>query len=184
MGITVKNQLFISEYLKDLNATQAAIRAGYSEKTAYSIGQEILKKPEIKAVIDEQIKQKIMSSEEILQRLSDIARGDVSELMAISSVGFNFHLLEEDEDGNRIPNPKNKLIKRIKQKVTTINGKNGDDREIIETDLELLDQQAALNTLAKYRGLLVDKHEVSGPNGGAIPLEMFEKAVGKVYGSG
>ena len=47
MALTAKQQRFVEEYLIDLNATQAAIRAGYSEKTAYSIGQENLKKPEI-----------------------------------------------------------------------------------------------------------------------------------------
>lgn len=184
MSITTKNRLFIAEYMRDLNATQAAIRAGYSQKTAYSIGQELLNKPEIKAEIDAQIGQKIMSSDEILQRLSDIARGDMSDLMALSKSGFTFELLQEDESGNRSPNPKTKLIKRIKQKVTTYLAKSEsqEDREIVETDLELLDQQAALNTLAKYRGLLVERTEITGKDGGAIPIEMFERAVSKVYG--
>lgn len=51
--LTDKQKRFIEEYLIDLNATQAAIRAGYSEKTAYSIGEENLKKPDIKRAIDE-----------------------------------------------------------------------------------------------------------------------------------
>ena len=45
--MTPKQTRFVEEYLVDLNATQAAIRAGYSAKTAYSIGQENLSKPEI-----------------------------------------------------------------------------------------------------------------------------------------
>lgn len=52
MALTAKQQRFVEEYLIDLNATQAAIRAGYSEKTAYSIGQENLKKPDIAAEIE------------------------------------------------------------------------------------------------------------------------------------
>lgn len=51
--LTDKQKRFVEEYLVDLNATQAAIRAGYSEKTAYSIGVENLRKPEIKKAIDE-----------------------------------------------------------------------------------------------------------------------------------
>nr|DAJ87474.1 MAG TPA: Terminase small subunit [Caudoviricetes sp.] len=51
--LTDKQKRFIEEYLIDLNATQAAIRAGYSERTAYSIGEENLKKPGIKRAIDE-----------------------------------------------------------------------------------------------------------------------------------
>jgi phage terminase small subunit len=50
--LTPKQSLFIKEYLIDLNATQAAIRAWYSTKTAYSIWQENLNKPEIKEIID------------------------------------------------------------------------------------------------------------------------------------
>lgn len=49
--LTAKQSRFVSEYLVDLNATQAAIRAGYSAKTAYSIGNENLNKPEIAAAI-------------------------------------------------------------------------------------------------------------------------------------
>lgn len=51
--LTSKQELFVKEYLIDLNATKAAMRAGYSEKTAYSIGQENLKKPEIAEAIAE-----------------------------------------------------------------------------------------------------------------------------------
>jgi phage terminase small subunit len=52
MKLTDKQNLFIQEYLTDLNATQAAIRAGYSEKTAQRIGSENLSKPVIKAEIE------------------------------------------------------------------------------------------------------------------------------------
>ena len=47
MALTEKQARFVAEYLVDLNATEAAIKAGYSEKTAYSIGFENLRKPEI-----------------------------------------------------------------------------------------------------------------------------------------
>ena len=51
--LTNKQEMFCLEYLIDLNATQAAIRAGYSEKTSYSIGQENLNKPDIATRIQE-----------------------------------------------------------------------------------------------------------------------------------
>lgn len=50
--MTDKQQFFCEEYLKDFNATQAAIRAGYSTQSAYSIGHENLKKPEIQDYIN------------------------------------------------------------------------------------------------------------------------------------
>lgn len=49
-----KQEAFVREYLIDLNATEAAKRAGYSEKTAYSTGHELLKKPEIFRLISQQ----------------------------------------------------------------------------------------------------------------------------------
>lgn len=53
MALTAKQERFIQEYLIDLNATQAAIRAGYSKKTAEVIGYENLRKPQINLVIEE-----------------------------------------------------------------------------------------------------------------------------------
>lgn len=65
--MTEKQKKFCIEYLKDLNATQAAIRSGYSENTAYSIGNENLSKPEIKNFIDEQISLYMSDSKKILE---------------------------------------------------------------------------------------------------------------------
>ena len=53
MSLTAKQRCFVEEYLVDLNATQAAIRAGYSEKTAADIGCENLTKPNIQQAIAE-----------------------------------------------------------------------------------------------------------------------------------
>ena len=53
MALTDKQEMFCREYLVDLNATQAAIRAGYSDKTARSVGNENLTKPDIEKRIQE-----------------------------------------------------------------------------------------------------------------------------------
>ncbi|PHP66715.1 terminase small subunit [Zhengella mangrovi] len=53
MALTAKQRRFVDEYLVDLNATQAAIRAGYSAKTAAAVGHENLKKPDIAAAVQE-----------------------------------------------------------------------------------------------------------------------------------
>ncbi len=70
--MTPKQTKFIEEYLIDFNATQAAIRAGYSPKTAYSTGQENLKKP----VIQEAISGSMPNEYEIIGRIAKIARGE------------------------------------------------------------------------------------------------------------
>ena len=57
--LTLKEERFCREYLLDFNATQAAIRAGYSIKTAYSIGQRLLKKPDISKLIENLVSNQI-----------------------------------------------------------------------------------------------------------------------------
>lgn len=85
-GVAVMNarqKRFCDEYLVDCNATQAAIRAGYSPKTAYSIGIENLKKPELKAYIDEQLEklhsEKTADAQEVLEYLTAVMRGEHTE---------------------------------------------------------------------------------------------------------
>jgi phage terminase small subunit len=86
MKLTAKQSLFIEAYLATLNATQAAIKAGYSKKTAYSIGQENLKKPVIRTKIDERLKELALSSEETLKSLSDIAKSSLNDYFVIKEV--------------------------------------------------------------------------------------------------
>jgi len=61
--LTEKQKRFVDEYMIDLNATQAAIRAGYSEKSAASIGEENLRKPEIQAALTERMKKRAQRTE-------------------------------------------------------------------------------------------------------------------------
>jgi phage terminase small subunit len=87
--LTPKQQLFIKEYLVDLNATQAAIRAGYSEKTAKSIGQENLTKPDIQRAIQSQMNTRAekveISAERVLQELGAIAFHDVNDVVYVDT---------------------------------------------------------------------------------------------------
>lgn len=81
--MTEKQKRFCDEYLVDLNATQAAIRAGYSEKTAYSQGQRMLKNVEVKTYIDEQMalihSQKTADAQEVMEYLTSVMRGEHKE---------------------------------------------------------------------------------------------------------
>lgn len=81
--MTKKQKRFVEEYLIDLNATQAAIRAGYSPKTAYSMGNENLNKPELKAYIETELDKihsaKIADAEEVMKYLTAVMRGEHTE---------------------------------------------------------------------------------------------------------
>lgn len=84
-GLTDKQQRFVDEYLIDLNATQAAIRAGYSEKTAKEIGSENLTKPNIAKAIEEaqnkRAEQTQIDAAYVLRRLVEIDQMDVLDIM-------------------------------------------------------------------------------------------------------
>ena len=84
--MTPKQKKFCDEYIKSGNAKQSAIEAGYSPKTAYSIGNENLNKPELKAYIGKRLKQleseKIAGAREALEYLSSVMRGEQTESVA------------------------------------------------------------------------------------------------------
>lgn len=86
MSLTAKQQRFVEEYLVDLNATQAAIRAGYSEATASEIGYENLSKPQIAEAIAaaraERSERTRIDADWLLTRLAAEATADVGELYA------------------------------------------------------------------------------------------------------
>lgn len=90
--MTAKQKRFCDEYLIDLNATQAAIRAGYSKKTAYAIGVENLKKVEIKKYIADRMAEKestlIADQDEVLRYLTAVMRGQSqSSVLARTEIG-------------------------------------------------------------------------------------------------
>lgn len=82
-----KQKRFCEEYLVDCNATQAAIRTGYSEKTARAIGQRLLTNVDIKKYIDQQLQklknEKIADAQEVLEYLTSVMRGEQKEQVAL-----------------------------------------------------------------------------------------------------
>lgn len=90
--LTAKQQRFCDEYLIDLNATQAAIRAGYSEKAARQIATENMAKPSIKEYIEKRMEEKeaalVADQAEVLKYLTSVMRGQSqSEVVVVEGVG-------------------------------------------------------------------------------------------------
>lgn len=83
--LTKKQELFVSEYLIDLNATQAAIRAGYSERSAKEVGCENLTKPNIQDAIQEaqnkRLEKNEVNADYVLKRLIEIDEMDVADIL-------------------------------------------------------------------------------------------------------
>jgi phage terminase small subunit len=103
--LTQKQQRFVAEYLVDLNATQAAIRAGYSEQTAYSIGHENLNKPDIQEAIknaQEELGKRVeLSQEMVIRNIQTIANRCMQSEMVVDRKGAP--VVIENEDGQYVP---------------------------------------------------------------------------------
>lgn len=100
--MTPKQKRFCDEYLIDTNATQAAIRAGYSEKTAYSIGQRLLKDVEVAAYIEERANEinnkAIADATEVMQYLTSVLRGESkSSVLSLCGNGYQ-EIIEKEPD--------------------------------------------------------------------------------------
>lgn len=83
--LTIKQARFVDYYIQTGNASEAARRAGYSEKTACSIGEENLRKPEIRRALERRLKelesQRIAETKEVLEHLTSVLRGELTEEM-------------------------------------------------------------------------------------------------------
>lgn len=109
--LTAKQQRFCDEYLIDLNATQAAIRAGYSKKTAGRIGTENVQKPVIKEYIAQRMAEKesrlIADQDEVLKYLTSVMRGQSrSSIVVVESTGDFMSAAREME---KAPDEKERL---------------------------------------------------------------------------
>lgn len=109
--MTAKQMRFCDEYLIDLNATQAAIRAGYSKKTARKIGQENLTKRDIRQYIDARMAEKesalIADQDEVLRYLTAVMRGESrSSVVVVESLG---DFMSEAREMEKAPDEKERL---------------------------------------------------------------------------
>ncbi len=170
--LTEKQELFVAEYLVDLNGTQAAIRAGYKADNAGVTASEILKRPNVRAEIRKQYAAIYSSlgakAQRVLAELCRIGFSDVRELF--------------DEDGNLL-NIK-ELPDSIAASVSSVEitrkpgrprldaaGNRIDDTEEFVSKVRLWDKTKALSMLGKHFGILKDVIEHTGPGGGPIQVE-------------
>jgi phage terminase small subunit len=155
MTLTYKQKAFAEAYLHCGNATDAAKVAGYSEKTARSIGSENLTKPDIQALIQERLSQMKISADEVLFRLIDQARGSIRPFIKINSKGFisfDFSTPEALEYMHLIKKIKCKHSRRIVDQ-----GDNAGAWEDESIEVELHDAQVALQLLGRHFGLFDNK---------------------------
>lgn len=148
--VTEKQNIFCNEYLIDLNATQAAIRAGYSPKTAYSIGSELLNNPVVRARIDTAMAARSartgINADRVVRELAKVAFVNAPDVINMKDA-----TLREDASPDDTA-----VIASVKVKQTF------GDYEGIEREIKLADKLKALELLGKHLGMFTDKVEHSG----------------------
>jgi phage terminase small subunit len=151
-GMNNRQKIFVDEYLKCFNASEAARRAGYTGESN-RIGTRLLSNVVIKALIDQRIKESHMSADEALKLLAEQARGDIGDLI--------------DDNGLmdiRSARAKGltKLIKKIKQKTITHIGTGDEgDTETHEIEFEMYDAQSAIDKVLRVAGKYINRTDIT-----------------------
>ena len=153
--MTRKQERFVAEYLTDLNATQAALRAGYSAKTAAQQGHENLRKPEIAQAIAANKAQQLaslgLSAERVLDELRRLAFSDVRQLFDAEGRLKPVTALAPDDAA---------AIASVE--VVIKNAAAGDQHTDTVHKIKFWDKVRSLEMLAKHFALLTERLEHSG----------------------
>ena len=170
--LTDKQRRFCEEYIVDLNATQAAIRAEYSEKTAYSMGQRLLKKVEaqeyIKQLKEERVARTQIEADRVIYELSLIAFSNAADYAAVVEKELTIEGPEGepikvlDDDGNPVTY---RTVEPVLTKDLTADQKRA--LAVIKKgrdgfEVRPYDKVRALELLGKHIGLFEDKVKVNG----------------------
>ena len=166
MALNPMQEQFALWYVRQPNATKAAIKAGYSATSAHSTGHELLKHPEVAALIASERAARaarlFITPERIAGTLAAIAFGDSREVVSW------------DGDGNVEISPSDTLHEDEAMMVDGIIRKertDADGNTTTSTEIKLSNRQAALDKLARIQGLYKDRVEVTDGDGLAARLE-------------
>lgn len=149
-GVSEKHARFAGEYLVDLNATQAAIRAGYSPKTAGAQAHKLLKNAEIQAIIAAGAQKAEQRTEITLDRV-------LNEYARIAFAGMS-KFVSIDSDGT----PRVDLSKCTPEDLDLLSEvqtetQQGEDRPVLKVKIKPLDKLNALEKLARHLGVFRER---------------------------
>lgn len=171
--LTAKQRAFVREYLIDLNATQAAIRAGYSAATAQEQGSRLLSNVMVKSAVDAAMNLRAertdITADRVLRELAKIGFADIRK-----AIKWQGTLVTEEDN----PDGGDTLVIKsvVTNNVTLVSSDEIDDEtaaaisEISQNTsggikLKLHDKRAALVDIGKHLGMFTDKMQLSGdPN--------------------
>jgi phage terminase small subunit len=182
-GLSPKRIAFVEEYLRTFNAADAARRAGYSERTARSMGQQLLTLVDVQAAIKARLNQNAMTTDEVLNRLAAQSRADLGVFFRLSE-RWTEHpsptqevldsSIETDEKGHQITLYKVRAVVLDTDKLLDPHYshliKKFSDTPRNGLSIELHDVQGALELIGRNLGMFKDKVELSGPNGAPLVI--------------
>lgn len=149
--INRKQQVFCDEYLVDLNATQAAIRAGYSKKTAEWIGPQLLVKTHVSARISELMEARSsrtqITADNVLRELAKLGFSNMEDFMVVGPDGFpRIDLSTLDRD-------KSAAISELTVDTYAESVGEGEFREVKKVKMKVADKRSALELLGRHLGI-------------------------------
>lgn len=157
--MTPRQERFVEEYLVDLNATQAAIRAGYSAHSAGGNAYALLKRPEVRAAVERGraclSRNTKVTAERVLQEYAALAFSDLRDVADWGPDGV-------------VPKAAGALSVDAAKAVAEVSDsrtKTGSG----SVKVKLHDKKGALDALARHLGLFVERHELTGKDGGELP---------------
>ncbi len=163
-SLNAKQARFVEEYLIDLNATQAAIRAGYSEKGAEVQGHRMLSNVKIAAAVAEaqacRADRTEITVDRVLRELSRVGMSDVRKLFTADGALRSIQDLDDDTAA---------ALASVEVVTKRLPG-NGDDPPEVEYvhKMKFWDKNSALEKIGKHLGMFIERHEHTGAGGGPI----------------
>lgn len=155
--LTPKQQRFVHEYLVDLNATQAAIRAGYSQKTANEQAARLLANVSVQAAIQAAMKSRQerteLTQDMVVKELARIAFGDPRKVMSWGPGGVKLR------DSETLAGEDAAIVAEVSESVTAAGG---------TLKLKTHDKVGALKLLGEHLGMFKQRVELTGKDGGPI----------------
>lgn len=162
MSLTPKQQLFVDQYMIDRNATQAAIRAGYSAATAEQQGCRLLRNVQVRAAVDERCEKMAekleITAERVLQELALIGFSNMADYMRAGPDGDPYL------DFSNLTREQAAALSEVTVEDFR-DGRGEDARDVRRIKFKLSDKRAALVDLGKHLKLFTDKVEHSGEIG-------------------
>jgi len=170
--LTAKQKAFVQEYLVDLNATQAAIRAGYSEATAMEQGYQLLRKTSVQETLQKAMaareKRTEITQDMVLREMAKIGMVDIKDFLSFRTEKT---VVRKDEDtGSPVTNYAHVVQMKDSEDIdgsliSEVQLKNG------ELKFKLHDKVRALELCGKHLGMFIDRTRLEGADGGPLQVD-------------